>query len=77
MRAQHGAQEYVHIPYQLGATREDGLLSLGPATTVTLLISAPRWEEAPPDDQLVSVETTAVTSLWWPLSANLLLHGDP
>lgn len=77
MRAQYGAQEHVYVPCQLGATQEDGLLSLGPATTVTLLITAPRWEEALPDDQLVSVETTAVTSLWWPLSANLCLHGDP
>lgn len=43
MCAQHGAQEHVHVPCQLGATtltctREDGLLSLGPATMVTLPI---------------------------------------
>lgn len=41
MCAQHGAQEHVHVPCQLGATQEDGLLSLGLATTVTLLITAP------------------------------------
>lgn len=40
MRAQHGAQEHVHVPGQLGATgahtQEDELLSLSPATTGTL-----------------------------------------
>lgn len=46
MCAQHGAQEHVHIPRQLGAapltyTQENGLLSLGPATVVTLPIPRP------------------------------------
>lgn len=59
MCAQHGAQEHIHVPCQLEATtlictQEDGLLSLGPATMVTLPIP-PRWGEALPDDQLLSL----------------------
>lgn len=46
MCAQHGAQEHVHVPCQLGATQltytqENGLLSLGPASVVTLPIPRP------------------------------------
>lgn len=46
MCAQHGAQEHVHVPCQLEAapliyTQENGLLSLGPATVVTLPIPSP------------------------------------
>ena len=83
MCAQHGAQEHVHVPCQLGATpltytQENGLLSLGPATVVTLPSPHPaQVQEALPVDQLLSSEITAGTCLWWPLSANLCLHGDP
>lgn len=46
MRAQHGAEEHVHLSCQLRAalrprTPEDGLLSVGLATTVTLLFPPP------------------------------------
>ena len=56
MCAQHGAQEHVHVPCQLGATaltytQENGLLSLGPATVVTLPIPRPpQVQEALPID---------------------------
>lgn len=48
MCAQHGAQEHVHVPCQLEAAplicaQEDGLLSLHPATMVTLPVPTPGW----------------------------------
>lgn len=63
MRAQHGAEEHVHLSCQLRAalrprTPEDGLLSVGLATTVTLLFPPPRWGRALPDDQLLSLWTS-------------------
>lgn len=58
MCAQHGAQEHVHVPCELGAayTQENGLLSLGPATVVTFPIPRPpQVQEALPVDQLLSL----------------------